>query len=77
MATYRLKYDQNMCSRHYKNFSIADLKYMCYWYNKISSRRIALALGRTQNSILNKVRYLKKKQEFDFYKELYEKELLK
>lgn len=77
MASYRLKYDQNICSSHYKNFSISDLKYMCYWYKKVSSREIALTLGRTQNSILNKVIYLKKKQEFDFYKELYEKEMLK
>lgn len=74
--TYRLGYSNELCTNHYKGFTADELAYMCYWYKKVSSREIALTLGRTQNSILNKVRYLRKKQEFDFYRKKFIKDNL-
>lgn len=67
----RLAYDPEMCSRHYRSFTTKELAYMCYWYGCISSREIALALGRTQKSVLNKVDRLKKSGQFDIYKQMY------
>ena len=69
----RLAYDPQTCSRHYRGFTTKELSYMCYWYGNISSREIALALGRTQKSILNKVARLKKSGQFDVYKRMYDR----
>lgn len=66
--TYRLRYSPELCTSHYKGYTTKDLIYICQWYGVISSREIALALGRTQKSILNKVVRLKKSGEYDYYK---------
>ena len=68
----RLEYDSDTRPRHYHGFTTKELAYMCYWYGNISSREIALSLGRTQKSILNKVDRLKKSGQFDGYKRMYE-----
>ena len=72
-TTYRMFYDPQICNEHYKGFTIHDLAYICAFYGKISSREIAISLGRTQKSIQNKVRRLKLANEFDGYKSMYER----
>ena len=69
----RLTYHPEMCSRHYHAFTTKELAYLCYWYGNVSSREIALALGRTQKSILNKAERLKKSGQFDSYKRMYDR----
>lgn len=66
--TYRLRYSLELCTSHYRGYTTSDLIYLCKWYGIISSREIALALGRTQDSVLNKVKRLKQNNEFDFYR---------
>lgn len=72
-TTYRMLYDPEVCVKHYQGFTIKDLAYLCRWYGVISSRDIALALGRTQKSILNKAEKLKKSGEFEKFKLMYER----
>lgn len=69
----RLTYNPDMCSKHYSSFTTKELAYMCHWYGSVSSREIALALGRTQKSILNKAERLKKSGQFDVYKRMYDR----
>lgn len=69
----RLTYHPEMCLRHYHAFTTKELAYLCYWYGNVSSREIALALGRTQKSILNKAERLKKSGQFDSYKRMYDR----
>lgn len=66
--TYRLSYSPELCTSHYRGYTTSDLMYICRWYGINSSREIALALGRTQKSILNKVEKLKRSGEYDYYK---------
>ncbi len=68
--TYRLKYSQEMCERHYKPFTTNELVYLCQYYGNISSRELAMALGRTQKAILNKISKMKKSGEYEFYKKI-------
>lgn len=70
-TTYRMKYNPKICTRHYKSYTTKDLAYMCCFYGVISSREIAIALGRTQKSILNKVERLRENGEFEVYKKMY------
>ena len=70
---YRLKYHPQLCSRHYQSYSTGELAYLCYWYGKISSKEIALALGRTQKSILNKAERLKKSGQFAEFRRMYDR----
>ena len=69
----RMTYHPETCSRHYHGFTTNELAYMCYWYGNVSSREIALALGRTQKSILNKVARLKKSGQFNRYQRMYDR----
>ncbi len=69
----RLTYSPELCPRHYQGFTTKELAYLCYWYGNVSSREIALALGRTQKSILNKVERLKESGQFDNYKRMYDR----
>lgn len=69
----RLSYDPQICTRHYQGYTTKELAYMCYWYGNVSSREIALALGRTQKSVLNKVEKLKISGQFDDYRRMYER----
>ena len=73
---YRLRYHPGLCSRHYCNYTTGELSYLCYWYGQVSSREIALALGRTQKSILNKAERLKKSGQFDEFRRMYENRVL-
>lgn len=72
-TTYRMLYDSEVCVKHYQSYTTTDLKYICRWYGVISSREIALALGRTQKSILNKAEKMKKSGEFEKFKLMYER----
>ncbi len=64
---YRMKYNSEYCDRHYRGYTLQELTYICQWYPVISSREIALALGRTQGAILKKIHDLKSSGEFDYY----------
>lgn len=70
-TTCRMKYSPQICTSHYKSYTTKDLAYMCCFYGVISSREIAVALGRTQKSVLNKVARLRKNGEFEAYKKMY------
>ena len=71
----RMEYSAEICYGHYKGYTISDLSYMCAWYGILSSREIALALGRTQDAVLRRVRKLRVSGEFEFYKTLYMKHM--
>ena len=73
---YRLRYHSGLCSRHYHHYTTGELAYLCYWYGHVSSREIALSLGRTQKSILNKAERLKKSGQFDEFRQMYENRVL-
>lgn len=66
--TYRLNYSPELCTSHYRGYTTNELIYICCWYGIVSSREIALALGRTQKSIQNRVEKLKKSGEFEEYR---------
>lgn len=70
-AVYRMRYNPETCIRHYKGYTTKELAYMCFWYGVVSSREIALVLGRTQDSVLSKVKKLKHDNEFEAYKTMY------
>ena len=67
-VTCRMKYSTEICRNHYQGYTTGELAYMCAWYGVASSREIALALGRTQNAVLRKVRKLKESGEVGYYK---------
>jgi len=71
--TYRMKFNPEICTQHYKPFTTNELVYLCQWYGVLSSREIALALGRTQKSILNKVERLRENGNFEVYRKMYER----
>ncbi len=70
---YRMAYHPQLCPKHYKAYTTKELAYLCHWYGNISSREIALALGRTQKSILNKAQRLKESGQFDEYQRMYDR----
>lgn len=73
--TCRMGYRRDICDRHYRGYTVSDLSYICAWYGILTSREIALALGRTQDAILRRVQKLRVSGEFEFYKNLYEKHM--
>lgn len=69
MSANRMGYSKEFCGKHYQGYMTSELAYMCAWYGVASSREIALALGRTQDAVLRKIRKLKESGDFDYYRE--------
>lgn len=75
MKSYRLKYNLELHPNHQKEWTIKELIYLCGGYNIDKKQDISLALGRTEDAILEKANVLKKQKLFEKYKEMYEKEV--
>ena len=64
---YSSEYHDSHCTR----YSEDDLIYICYFWDKVRRKaEIALSLGRTVNSVTNKVIKLKCEGLFEHYKNL-------
>lgn len=64
----RMRYNPEYHENHGKRFTEEDLAYMCAVYDSGTKRDIALALGRTESTVLAKAYELRKKGLFDKYK---------
>ena len=71
-SNHRFLYTPELCTCHYQGFTTRELSYLCYWYGKVPSREIALALGRTQKSVQNKAARLRKNGQYEKYQQMYQ-----
>lgn len=51
-----------------KPFTTEELAYLCKFYGYDPLKTLALALGRTEQTITNKVLYLRRAGVFDYYR---------
>lgn len=66
----RMRYNPEFHENHGNPYTKEDLIYMCSMWDGMKKADIALALGRTQGTVLSKVHYLRKIGLFDYYKKL-------
>lgn len=64
----RLKYHPDFHPNQGKEFSDEELAYLCKFYEVDSLKSLSLALGRIEQTLTNKVVYLRKTGLFDYYK---------
>ena len=70
VSNNRMKYNPEFHENHKKPYTLKELAYMCAMWDSMKKADIALALGRTHNTVLSKVHKLRKNGEFEHYKEL-------
>lgn len=66
----RLKYHPQLHPNKGKRLSESELEYLCKYYESDGMKSMSLALGRPEASLANKVKDLKKKGLFEYYKYL-------
>jgi Mn-dependent DtxR family transcriptional regulator len=64
----RMKFNPSFHPNQGKHFSDSDLEYLCKYYDYDSPSTIALALGRTEQSVTNKILQLKRLGLYEYYK---------
>lgn len=74
-SNHRMKYHPEYHENHGKPYTLDDLIYMCSMWDSMKKAEIALALGKTHSSVLNKVHDLRKQGMFKYYKSLGERQL--
>lgn len=67
----RMKYHPDFHPNQGKPFTPEENAYLCYWYEKDSARNICLALGRSETSLSSRIYQMKKKGDFEHYKNLW------
>lgn len=71
-SNHRMCYDPEFHENHGKAWSQNDLIYLCKSWDGMKKADIALALGRTHATILQKAYELRKNGDFDKFKEMEE-----
>lgn len=71
----RLKYNKNYFGKTGKRWDEEELDYLINWYTKIGIEEMAFALERTETSIAERIRVLRK-QGYKIDKEKYHKRLI-
>lgn len=66
----RMDYNPEFHHNHCTKFTEADLEYMCKFYEVDPIQRLSMALGRTEKTIRNRVRELRVKGKYEYYKNL-------
>ena len=66
----RMKYNPEYHDRNYKPWTKEELSYLCKMYDGTRKQDIALALGRTHSTVLNKAYNLRLNGMFEYYKNL-------
>lgn len=66
----RMKYNPDFHFNHKKAYTVNELAYICSTYRLGTRKQISLATGRTEGTIANLVKDLKKSGEFEHYKKL-------
>ena len=66
----RMAYHPEFHFAHRQPFTESDLEYLCKYYESDGASSIGMALGKTQKTITAKVKYLREKQLFEYYKNL-------
>lgn len=56
----RMKYNPSFHDRQNKSYDNDEIEYLVNWYNKIDGEEMSLALGRTLDTIRQKVNMLRK-----------------
>ena len=72
----RMQYNPEFHENHGKKWTKEEYIYMCSMWDGMSKEDIAMALGRTEGTVLSKKHHLKKIGLFDYYKNLGKKELM-
>lgn len=72
----RMKYNPDFHENHGKPFTVKDLAYMCSMWDSMKKADIAMALGRTHSTVLNKAHSLKKTGQFDYFKNIGDRDLV-
>jgi hypothetical protein len=70
MNKYRTPYTPDLHEQHGRPWSREDLIYLCSMYGSTKKADLALALGRTHAATMAQVYVLRKKGEFEYYKQL-------
>lgn len=66
----RMRYNPEFHEKRGKEYTTSELIYMCSMWDAMKKADIAMALGRTHSSVLNKGQKLRESGEFDYYKKL-------
>lgn len=70
MSKYRMKYDPEFHTNHFKLWTVSELVYLCSSWDGMKKADIALALGRTHGTVLDRAYHLRKSGDFEHYKKL-------
>ncbi|MCG3089157.1 hypothetical protein [Sporosarcina cyprini] len=66
----RIKYHPDYHHNHGKDYTTCELSYICKNYYKGNLRRLSLAVGRTERTLISITTKLRKAGIFEFYKNL-------
>lgn len=66
----RIKYNSTLHPNHGKSYTVADLDYLCEFYELDGRKAVASALGRIESTIAALVHQLRKEGKFEYYKNL-------
>lgn len=66
----RMQYNTVYHPNHGKPFTESDLEYLCKYYERDGFKLMAMALGKTEKTVAQKVAELRKQGRFDYYKRL-------
>jgi hypothetical protein len=67
-SNHRMRYTPEFCENYKKPYSREDLEYLCAMWDSMDKASIAMALGKTHGSVLEKAYYPRKRDLFDMYK---------
>lgn len=66
----RMKYHPEYHHNHGKPYTIQELAYICSMYESATRRQVSMAVGRTEGTVAQLVQILRKRNQFEFYKNL-------
>ena len=70
MARKKGQYCPDSHDKHNKEYTTGELAYMCQMWHYMTNKDIGLALGRTEATITTMISSLKRKGEFEKYKNM-------
>jgi hypothetical protein len=73
----RMQYNPTFHTNQGKPFVVSDLIYLCKYYTIDGPRKIGLALGRTEVTVMDRVCKLRKQNLYEYYKNISDDEWLK
>ncbi len=70
ISSGRMVYNPEFHENHKKPWSVQDLIFLCSSYDAMKKRDIGLALGRTEMTIFEKAKSLRKDGQFEYFKSM-------